>query len=391
MNSFNLLRTPRIFFGNGQMHTLGEVIKPLGNSALLVTGSCWLRQSGLLDDIVKQCEQQSIRVEHAAAQGEPTTDFVDAAAARCRDNGVSVVVAIGGGSALDAGKAIAAMARHNGLALSYLEGADALRPTGAKIPFIAIPTTAGTGSEATSNAVLSIPGQNGLKKSLRHPDFVPDAAIIDPQLMVRCPPHVTAACGMDAFTQLLESYVSVKASPITDQLALSGLQTVRDHLDAAIFHGENIEARTGMAFAALMSGITLANAGLGVVHGIAGVLGGLFSIPHGIVCARLLPPAVKITIHLLRRVSPEHPSLKRYAVAGRIVTGNMEAPTTEGCDGLLSFIEALLQRLPISSLRTFGVTTGDIDRIAASSGNRNNPIELSLDDIRRLLSEALDV
>jgi len=408
INQFAFFPTPLIKFGVGSLSELADIVKTFGTKILLVTGSASLQQSGVLIGIEAQCSDASIRFKHIIVTGEPTTEFIDATVADCGAFGADAIAAIGGGSVLDAGKAISAMLCEDGGVESYLDGGPR-KPSGRKIPFVAVPTTAGTGSEATSNALLRAPGAHGVKKSLRHVNYIPDAAVIDPGLMTGCPAAVTAACGMDAFTQLLESFVSVKASPLTDALVTSGIAALRDNLPAAaVTRPRDLEARAGMAYAALISGITLANAGLGVVHGMAGVIGALFAVPHGVVCGRLVGPATKTTIKLLRAIDPEHPALLKYASMGFFLTpsesGFIEpsfvsksassdrkkaSMIEEGCDALLTTIASWTERLRIPSLSGYGVTKADIDRIVAGSGNRNNPVNLDRDNIGNVVSEAL--
>jgi alcohol dehydrogenase class IV len=298
---------------------------------------------------------------------------------------IDAVVAIGGGSVIDAGKAVSAMLKADGPVTDYLEDVGTKQHSGLKIPFIAVPTTAGTGSEATANAVLSKPGLEGFKKSLRHVNFTPDVAIIDPELMLGCPPDVTAACGMDAFTHLLESYVSTKASPMTDALAESGMAHVRDNLvPACSTLAKDLDTRGAMAYAALLSGITLANAGLGVVHGMASSIGGHFAISHGVICGNLVGSATRATIQKLFTVDPKHPSLEKYACAGYLLAGKHFNTIENGCDLLLHTIDTWTRKLELPSLANFGLTEADIDALIAGSSNKNNPAKLDKDEIREI-------
>ena len=269
---------------------------------LVVTGSKSFLSSPHRQSLLRMVRTDSISLFECSLRGEPTVDQIDDLVSDFRGKGVGMVVAIGGGSVVDSGKAVSAMLTVQGSVRDFLEGVGTKAHPGEKVPFVAVPTTAGTGSEATKNAVIRGNGDLLFKKSLRHENFVPDAAIIDPELMLSCPPDITAACGMDAFTQLLESYVSTKATPMTDALAFSGLQHLKEALlPVSTTEGTNIHHRTAMAYGALLSGITLANAGLGVVHGLAGPLGGLMEIPHGLVCGMLVAAASAMNIRLLER------------------------------------------------------------------------------------------
>jgi alcohol dehydrogenase class IV len=292
---------------------------------------------------------------------------------------------------VDAGKAISAMLPCAGSVRSYLEVVGDREHPGEKLPFIAVPTTAGTGSEATKNAVLSSVGLDGFKASLRHDNFVPDLAVIDPELSLSCPADVSAACGMDAFCQLLESFVSTKASPLTDSLAIAGLRQAAGSLLAVCTTGAgDLGARASMAQASFLSGITLANAGLGVVHGFAAPIGGFFPIPHGVVCGSLLAPAVSITIAKLRVGERENaPALEKFAAIGALVAGGAAGDVAGGCDALIDWLYRLAERLAIPRLSDYGVHASDCDRIIERAGSKNNPVPLNREEMRRILLERI--
>jgi alcohol dehydrogenase class IV len=273
----------------------------------------------------------------------------------------------------------------------YLEGVGTKTHPGKTLPFIAVPTTAGTGSEATKNAVISKVGKSGFKKSLRHDNFTPVCAIVDPELTLSCPPRVTAACGMDAFTQLLESYVSPQASPFTDALALSGIELMAPALiPASTGQAGDIGLRTSLAYAAFLSGITLANAGLGIIHGLAAALGGLAPIAHGVVCATLLAEACRTNVTRLRELrGPEDVLLAKFARLGRIVSGARDADAPDACDLLLRTLDEWTEKLPIPRLGAYGVSESDLDALAAQAGQKNNPVRLEVDDIKAILHARL--
>ena len=299
-----------------------------------------------------------------------------------------MVVAIGGGSVIDAGKAVSAMLPKNETVTHYLEGFQGAGVhDGIKVPFIAVPTTAGTGSEAAKNAVLSQVGPDGFKRSIRHDNFVPDIAIVDPELMVSCPPAVTAACGMDAFVQLLESFVSPNASELTNALALSGLAQVRDCLVAAYQDGKNVAARTGMAYAALMSGITLSHAGLGVVHGFASVLGGFFDIPHGVICGTMIGAATRTNIRYLKDQGGVNPFLEKYARVGAMLECREYLPEQrdDHLDFLVRHMDEWQGVFNLPRLGAFSVGFQDIHRIIQHTENKNNPVKLDKDGIKEIL------
>jgi alcohol dehydrogenase class IV len=382
----------QIAFGPGTLRTLGTAVRGFGSHALLVTGSASLRSSGRLDECIKLLDEAGATCTHVTVHGEPSPEGIDDAVRTHGTGRIDVVVAVGGGSAIDFGKAVAAMLPVGGSVSDYLEGVGTKRHPGTTLPLVAVPTTAGTGSEATKNAVLSRVGASGFKKSLRHDNFVPSAAIVDPTLHLSCPPNVTAACGMDAFTQLLESFVSNKATPLTDSLALSGLHRLTPALvPAATDRAGDIDARADMAYGALLSGITLANAGLGVVHGLASTIGGMAAVPHGVVCAALLAPATAATIAKLRSTGDSAAAgfLAKYAAVGRLTGRRADTPDPNACDALVASLEEWAERLGIPWLGDFGLGENDIAAVAEATGCKNNPVELTTDEIGEIVTRAL--
>jgi alcohol dehydrogenase class IV len=258
------------------------------------------------------------------------------------------------------------------------------------MPLIAIPTTSGTGSEATANAVLSTVGNSGFKRSLRHENYIPDIALVDPELTLSCPPSITAACGMDALTQLLEAYVSTKASLMTDAICESALPLVGKHLVNAVEHGTtDISARTGMAYTSLCSGIALANAGLGVVHGLAALIGALFPVPHGVVCGTLLAGSVQANVVKLKTVPDGIPALKKYARAASLISGNVYCDYIHGVNELVDYLKKLSELLTMPLLSIYGITTNDVDRFLTENVNKNNPVLLTNDEVKRVLLERI--
>ena len=277
---------------------------------------------------------------------------------------------------------------------NYLEGVGNKIHDGKKIPFIAIPTTSGTGSEATKNAVISEIGPNGFKKSLRHDNLIPNATIIDPELMISCPPSVSAACGMDAFTQLLEAFVSTKGNPMTNSLAISGMKFISKNLIKACSTGaSDVKVRTAMAYGSLISGIVLANAGLGIVHGLASPIGGFFDIPHGIMCGTLLSEASKMNIKKLQEIGvSENDALKKYAQVGALLIDKQIVKTDnieEYCSKLTNFLDDWTDQLRIDRLGKYGITNDHIDKIVNKAGLKNNPVNLNKDDIRTIIINRL--
>ncbi len=382
--AFTVARLPRIVFGAGSFVRLPELAGEYGRQALLVTGARFLRAAGLWDGVVAGLNERGVRFEHVTVEGEPSPELVDRAVAAHRGRGIEVVIGIGGGSVLDAAKSIAGLLPHGNSVMDHLEGVGRDLPyCGPSTPFIAVPTTAGTGSEATKNAVLSVQGTGGFKKSFRHDALVAQVAIVDPDFLLHCPPELIAANGMDAFTQLLESYVSSNASAFTDALALSGMRAVAHGFLDAWRGGESEPAREGraaMAYAALLSGITLAQAGLGSVHGLASPLGAFFPIPHGIVCGTLVAAATEVNIRALRARDPENPALAKYAAAGQLLDETAPPDREAACDSLVRVLYEWTARLKIPTLGGYGVVESDIARLVAGargSSMKTNPIALS--------------
>lgn len=386
---FGFARMPEISFGAGTLKRLPQRIA--GSRVLLVTGSASFLASDAYAGLIQAFAQTGVRHFQVSVTGEPSPGFVDETVARYRDEALDWVIGIGGGSAMDAGKAISAMLPQEGSVSDFLEGREVRKHDGRKIPYIAIPTSSGTGSEATKNAVLSEIGAQGYKNSLRHDHLVPDLALIDPELTLSCPPALTAACGLDALTQLLESYVSTKASPMSDALALSGLEHFAAGFMPAYEHGDrDIEARGHMAYAAFLSGVTLANAGLGVVHGFASPLGGYFDIPHGVVCGTLLGEATRLNIEvLLTDESANRPTLEKFARVGALLAGRSRGTLREDCDQLLVIIQDWIAQTGIPRLGQFGVTTQDFAKILDKTNNKNSPVVLSREQMQSILQARL--
>lgn len=387
--TFSLARLPRVEFGAGRVSVLPTLIERYGNRVLLVTGSNSFLTGPHWPPLMESLRARSIHCEIVLVQGEPSPDFVDQQVTKYKMFHFDCVLGIGGGSALDAGKAIAGLLIPGNSVMDHLEGVGPEIPyRGPTTPFIAVPTTAGTGSEATKNAVLSRHGVEGFKKSFRDEMLVPDYAVIDPDLLSTCPPAVLAANGMDALTQLLESYVSSKANPFTDALALSGIEKVRDALlPLYLGQAEAAEHRAAMAYAALLSGITLAQVGLGSVHGLAAPLGAFFPIPHGVVCGTLVAEATRININVMTTRDPGNPALGKYANIGRLLS-QQHLSDPEAHQALIDTLETWTQQFQLPRLAAYRVTAADIPRIVANSRGssmKTNPVELSDQDISDIL------
>jgi len=390
ITDFSLSRLPRIEFGSGLLSRLPALVRVYGSHALLVTGAGSLKGSPFWPGVTAGLKAQGISWLHLAIPGEPSPQMVDEAVRALRSEGIDVVVGIGGGSALDAAKAIAGLLRPGNSVMDHLEGVGPELPyVGPATPFIAVPTTAGTGSEATKNAVLSAQGPDGFKKSFRDEQLVAEVALVDPDLLATCPPAVIAANGMDAFTQLLESYVSSRAAPLTDSLAWGGMKAARDGLLALHADASNALARERMAYAALVSGITLAQVGLGSVHGLAAPLGAFFPIPHGVACGTLVAAATRINIEALRAREPSNPALEKYALVGQLLNKQGRIDQAAAHAALIDKLEAWTRELGIARLAHYGVRAADIPRIVANSRGssmKTNPVRLEDDEIAAILA-----
>ncbi len=389
VSPFQFARLPLIYFGCGRMSLLPGLISQYGSSVILVTGRRSFIESVNASTLLESLRARDIVYHLVSVGGEPSPDLIDDTVSRFRDACPAAVVSIGGGSVVDAGKAISAMMQMPDSVKNYLEVVGTEEHPGTKIPFIALPTTSGTGSEATKNAVLSSVGINGFKRSLRHENFVPDIAVIDPELTLECPRDITSASGTDCFTQLVESYLSVKACPYTDALAIAGLKAIKRSLFRCYADGSDLEARTDMSFAALTSGICLANAGLGTVHGLAGTIGGLYNIPHGLVCGTLMAVANEVNVRELRKGPSGSEALVKYAALGKIFIDNGDGSEDYYIDGFISYLHELTDALELPGLRKFGLSQNDIRIISSETDNKNNPVRLSPDELVEIVSRRL--
>ncbi len=384
---FQFARLPLIFFGSGKRSELPHFIRRFGTKIILVTRGPSFFNTKEGKNLVTALDEKCITSLHVVIESEPSPEIIDYSVSRSDGFNPEAVVAIGGGSVLDAGKAISAMIPLKGNVIEYLEGVGVKEHPGCKIPFIAVPTTSGTGSEATKNAVISSIGKDGFKKSLRHDNFVPDIALIDPELTLSCPLELTAASGMDCFTQLTEAYLSNKSNEYTDALALEGLKAIKSSLLKSYLDGTDIQARTGMSFAALTSGICLANAGLGVVHGFASSVGGMYTIPHGIICGTLMAAANEVTVRKLRSLPGNECALKKYARLGELFADD-EFPSNDNyIDSFIRYLNEMTLTLRLPGLKSSGVEEAALEEICASTECKNNPVSLDRKDLLEIVSK----
>ena len=382
---FEFATAGKIVFGTGTLSQLGAAARGFGRKALVVTGANPARAEGLIASLAKE----GITADVFPVSHEPTVATVTAGSELARSKSCDLIIGFGGGSAIDAAKAIAALVTNPGDVLEYLEVIGQAKPLAAPAaPCIAVPTTAGTGAEVTRNSVLFSP-EHKVKVSLRNSSMLPRIAWIDPALTLNLPPALTASTGLDALTQLIEPYVSSRANPFTDSLCLEGLRRASASLKTAVRDGSNVKAREEMSVASLFSGLALANAGLGAVHGFAAVIGGMFRAPHGAICAALLAPAMDINVRASRDRRTDDATLHRYTTVARVLTQNPQAGIEEG----IAWIRELVTELRIPRLAEYGIAAGDFSEIsekaALASSMKANPLPLTSSERLEILQLAL--
>jgi alcohol dehydrogenase class IV len=383
---FQFARLPRILFGTGKISELTGLINTYGKLVLILTGKQSFNNSTYWENLIKSLDSSGIGHYQVSIRKEPSPEDIDNINNTFSDKAIDLVIGIGGGSVLDAGKAVSAMMYKPESVMEFLEGVGTREHPGTKIPFIAIPTTSGTGSEATKNAVLSHIGENGFKKSLRHDNLVPDFALVDPELTLKCPPEITAASGMDCFTQITESFLSDKANEYTDALAIEGLKAIKRSLSKCYEDNSDIEARSDMSFAALTSGICLANAGLGVIHGFASSIGGMYDVPHGVICGTLMAASNEINIRELRKKPRNRVTLKKYASLGKLFLDEKGKGEDYYIDGFVQYLYKLTMDFQLPGLKKFGLRESELSSICQKTEIKNNPVNLTVDDLVEILS-----
>jgi alcohol dehydrogenase class IV len=381
---FEFATAARIVFRRGAVADLPEIAQEFGRRVLLVTG----RDSNRAAPIIAVLESSGLDCRLHSVEGEPSLEVVRRGVREARQDR-DLVMGFGGGSAMDAAKAIAALATNPGDVLDYLEVIGKARPLErTPLPFVAIPTTAGTGAEVTRNAVLGSP-EHGVKASLRSPLMLAKVALVDPELTLDLPPHVTAYTGLDALTQLIEPYVSIRANAMTDLFCIEGLKRVAAALERAFHEGHDIAARESMSFASLLGGLALANAGLGAVHGFASPLGGMLEAPHGALCAAILPHATAVNIRALRARDYHNRALRRYEEIACLLTGEADAMPDDGAE----WVAALCKKLAVPNLRHYGLNQGQIPELvtkaARASSMKANPLPLTTKELTEIAERAL--
>jgi alcohol dehydrogenase class IV len=382
MSSFEFATANRIIFGAGKLADLGKLMEGHVKRLLLVRG----HSADAIPRVREILSSQNIGLVEFEVHGEPTVGLTREGVQAAR--GCDMVIGLGGGSVMDAGKAIASLAANEGDVLDYLEvigrGATLMN---APLPYVAIPTTAGTGTEVTRNAVIESP-EHGVKVSLRSPLMLPRTALVDPELTYSLPPAVTASSGLDALTQLIEPFVSVRSNPLTDAICREGIAHAAKSLRHVYHNGMDREAREGMSLASLFGGLALANAGLGAVHGFAGPLGGTLHAPHGAICARLLPLVMETNLKALQSRYPGHAALERYVEIAVLLTGEKDASAQDG----VKWVAELVRELNIPSLSLLGMDAAQIpdavEKTLKASSYKGNPIPLSAGELTAILEAA---
>ncbi len=385
MGRWQFATAGQIVFGGGAAGDAAGIVSGFGSRVLVITGATPRRAAWLIDDLTNRgCTCTLLQVVH-----EPDLSLAREAAETARRDRIDVVVGIGGGSALDAAKAVSALAANAGDPLDYLEVVGRGQPLGvAPLPCVAIPTTAGTGSEVTRNAVLVVP-ERRVKVSLRDPRMLPRAAVVDPELTHELPRGLTAQTGLDALTQLIEPFLSVRATPFVDVLCRDGISRAARSLAAACANGRDPAAREDMSLASLFGGLALANAGLGAVHGLAGPIGGMFPAPHGAVCAALLPHVTAANLAALRSRAPASEALPRIGELARLLTGRASAHASDAAIWLADVV----RDLDIPCLSAWGIQAADLPEVVSqalrSSSMKANPVALTPEELTAALSAAL--
>jgi alcohol dehydrogenase class IV len=383
--AFEFSTAGRIVFGRGCAARIGAEAAQFGRRVFVLTGRRRERWAFLWEDL----RRRGMDCESFAIMHEPTVTIVEQAVQMAASAGVDVVIGIGGGSVIDAAKAVAAKLPNPGDLLNYLEVIGQGRSLGnPSLPCIAVPTTAGTGAEVTRNAVLRSEA-HGVKVSLRSDTMLPVRAMVDPDLTLSVPPEMTAGTGLDALTQLQEAFVSQRANPLTDGLCREGMRRAARSLERAFAHGDDSAAREDMALASLFGGLALANAGLGAVHGFAGPLGGMVPAAHGMICAALLPQIMAANIQALAERDPDHPSLDRYRETAVLLTGRAEATVKDG----VAWVRQLCQRLKVPSLERIGFTAAQtaeaVSKACQASSMKGNPVLLTEEELAAIYRDAL--
>jgi len=382
--NFEFATATQVIFGNGTVSKIPQLLQGMGHNIFLVTGKNPLRANFLTENL----EAEGFSVFSFRVEKEPDTEMISTGAKLARETACDAVVGFGGGSVIDSAKAIVALGPNKGELLDYLEVIGKGQKLEEKpLPFIAVPTTAGTGAEVTKNAVIHS-AEHHVKVSLRSPLMFPDVAVVDPELTLSIPPEITATTGMDALTHLLETFVSNQSNPFIDTFCREGMRRISASLKKVYENGNDLAAREDMAFAAMLGGMALANVKLGAVHGFAGPMGGMFPVPHGAVCAALLPPVMEINITVLEKQKQIN-SIAKYLEVAQILTGNPDSKIEDG----IRWAEEMVKTLKIPTLSTFGLSSSDfpvlVEKAKKASSMKGNPVVLNDGQLTEILAKSL--
>lgn len=382
--SFEFATATQVIFGNGTVSKIPQLLQGKGQNIFLVTGKNPLRAKFLTENL----EAEGFSVFSFRVEKEPDTGMISNGAKLAREMTCDAVVGFGGGSVIDSAKAIAALVPNKGELPEYLEVIGQGKKLKEKpLPFIAVPTTAGTGAEVTKNAVIHSP-EHHVKVSLRSPLMFPDVAVVDPELTLSMSPEITATTGMDALTHLLETFVSNQSNPFIDMFCREGMRRISASLKKVFDKGDDLKAREDMAFAALLGGMALANVKLGAVHGFAGPMGGMFPVPHGAVCAALLPAVMEVNLKVLEEQKQQQ-ILEKYDEVAQILTGNSKARAADG----IQWAKDMVNYLKIPRLSLFGLSVSDfpvlVEKAKKASSMKGNPVVLNDDQLAEILEKSV--
>jgi len=389
VQTFNVKQLPTVEFGGGAVQKLPTILKQFNGTTLFIFGEKSFQSSETFANLKFLLKKEKLSYFYDNIKGEPSPEEVDSIVSKYKNVNLKSICSIGGGSVIDAGKAVAAMLTEGLTIQNYLEDVGTLKPTGTTLPFIAVPTTSGTGSEATKNSVITKHGSVCFKKSLRHDNFIPKFAIIDPNLTLTLPSTITAFTGMDALSQLIESYISIGSNRFTDTLALDGIKLISNSIQQLCTNEpDNLILRSNMSYAAYLSGITLAHAGLCTVHGSASVIGSYYKIPHGFICGKLLSIWTEKCIRKSINIGDNN-TLQKFANISKCIFHHKLSKNEEAAEQLIFFLKNLTENLLKDSFSKYGMKLNDVDKFISECSNKNNPIKFSKNEIKDIITEAI--